>query len=79
MLTFPGAVRTQTLRGNGNIANCCKSYHKDTVKFSSNPRISFLIKSTIVQQPSRHFPLNLAKIPPNQVISDFGRGTSEVV
>ena len=30
----------------------------------------------IVQQPSRHFPLNLAKIPPNQVIADFGRGSS---
>ena len=29
----------------------------------------------IVQQPSRHFPLNLAKIPPNQVIADFGRGS----
>ena len=30
----------------------------------------------VVQQPSRHFPLNLAKIPPNQVIADFGRGSS---
>ena len=30
----------------------------------------------IVQQPSRHFSLNLAKIPPNQVIADFGRGSS---
>ena len=30
----------------------------------------------IVQQPSRHFPFNLAKIPPNQVIADFGRGCS---
>ena len=30
----------------------------------------------LVQQPSRHFPLNLAKIPPNQVIADFGRGSS---
>ena len=30
----------------------------------------------IVQQPSRHFYLNLAKIPPNQVIADFGRGSS---
>ena len=29
----------------------------------------------IVQQPSRHFYLNLAKIPPNQVIADFGRGS----
>ncbi len=28
----------------------------------------------VVQQPSRHFSLNLAKIPPNQVIADFGRG-----
>ena len=31
---------------------------------------------TIVQQPSRHFALNLAKIPPNQVIADVGRGSS---
>ena len=31
---------------------------------------------TLVQQPSRHFPLNLEKIPPNQVIDDFGRGSS---
>ena len=31
---------------------------------------------SIVQQPSRHFYLNLAKIPPNQVIADFGRGSS---
>ena len=30
----------------------------------------------VVQQPSRHFPLNLAKIPPNQVNADFGRGSS---
>ena len=30
----------------------------------------------LVRQPSRHFPLNLAKIPPNQVIADFGRGSS---
>ena len=30
----------------------------------------------VVQQPSRHFYLNLAKIPPNQVIGDFGRGSS---
>ena len=30
----------------------------------------------IVQQPSRHFYLNLAKIPPNQVIADFGRVSS---
>ena len=27
----------------------------------------------LVRQPSRHFHLNLAKIPPNQVIADFGR------
>ena len=32
--------------------------------------------SLIVQQPSRQFPLNLARIPPNQVIADFGRGSS---
>ena len=31
---------------------------------------------TIVQQPRRHVPLNLAKIPPNQVIADFGRESS---
>ena len=30
----------------------------------------------LIQQPSRYFPLNLAKIPPNQVIADFGRGSS---
>ena len=30
----------------------------------------------LVRQPSRHFYLNLAKIPPNQVIADFGRGSS---
>ena len=30
----------------------------------------------IVQQPSSHFSLNLAKIPPNQVIADFVRGSS---
>ena len=30
----------------------------------------------VVQQPSGHFYLNLAKIPPNQVIADFGRGSS---
>ena len=33
-------------------------------------------KAEIVQQPSRHFYLNLAKISPNQVIADFGRGSS---
>ena len=32
--------------------------------------------SAIVQQPSRHFYLNLAKMPPNQDIADFGRGSS---
>ena len=30
----------------------------------------------LVQQPSRHFYLNLAKIPTNQVNADFGRGSS---
>ena len=30
----------------------------------------------LVQQPSRHFSINLAKLPPNQVIADFGRGSS---
>ena len=30
----------------------------------------------VVQQPSRHFLLNLEKRPPNQVIADFGRGSS---
>ena len=29
-----------------NITHCCKSLHKTTAKFSSNPRISFLRKST---------------------------------
>ena len=37
--------------GNGNITNCCKSYHKATVKFSSNPRISFSRKSTRKDPP----------------------------
>ena len=38
---------------------------------------TFSIKDReVVQQPSRHFTLNLAKIPPNQVIADFGRGSS---
>ena len=35
-----------------------------------------LAEVLIVQQQSRHVPLNLAKIPPNQVIADFGRGSS---
>ena len=35
-----------------------------------------LVGLVVVQQPSRHFYLNLAKIPPNQVIADFGRGSS---
>ena len=30
----------------------------------------------LVQQPSRHVYIILAKIPPNQVIADFGRGSS---
>ena len=30
----------------------------------------------VVQQPSRDFSLNLAKIPPNRIIADFGRGSS---
>jgi len=30
----------------------------------------------LVQQPSRRFYLNLAKIPPKQVIADFGREIS---
>ena len=34
------------------------------------------LATILVQQPSRHFYLNLAKIPPNQVIADFGRGSS---
>ena len=32
----------------------------------------FILYIIIVQQPSRHFSLNLAKIPPNQVIAGFG-------
>ena len=31
--------------------------------------------SMVVQQPSRHFYLDLAKTPPNQVIADFGTGS----
>ena len=38
--------------------------------------LSRVITDDIVRQPSRHFLLNLAKIPPNQVIADFGRGSS---
>ena len=34
------------------------------------------VEKQIVQQPSRLFSINLAKIPPNQVIGDFGRGSS---
>ena len=36
-----------------------------------------LKECVLVQQPSRHFYLNLAKIPPNQVIADFGSVESE--
>ena len=32
----------------------------------------------VVQQQSRHFPINLAKIPPNQVIDDFDRTLEEI-
>ena len=35
-----------------------------------------MLTPIIVQQPSRHFPLNLARIPQKQVIADFGRGSS---
>ena len=35
----------------GNITRCCKSYHKATVTFSSNPRISFSRKSTRKDPP----------------------------
>ena len=35
----------------GIITWCCKSYHKDTVKFSSNPTISFSRKSTRKDPP----------------------------
>ena len=35
----------------GIITCCCKSYHKDTVKFSSNPTISFSRKSTRKDPP----------------------------
>ena len=37
--------------GNGNITHCCKSLQKTTAKFSSNPRISFLRKSTRKDPP----------------------------
>ena len=33
-------------------------------------------KQELVRLPSRDFLTNLAKIPPNQVIVDFGRGSS---
>ena len=33
-------------------------------------------QGVLVQQPSMHFYLNLAKIPPNQVFADFVRGSS---
>ena len=35
----------------GIITCCCKSYHKATVKFSSNPTISFSSKSTRKDPP----------------------------
>ena len=37
--------------GNCNITHCCKTLHKTTAKFSSNPRISFLRKSTRKDPP----------------------------
>ena len=37
--------------GNCNITHCYKSLNKTTAKFSSNPRISFLRKSTRKDQP----------------------------
>ena len=37
--------------GNGNITHCCKSLQKTTTKFSSNPRTSFLRKSTRKDPP----------------------------
>ena len=46
------------------------------IVFKVQYEIKYRLRSntiTIVQQPSRHFYLNLAKIPPNQVIADFGR------
>ena len=48
----------------GNITRCCKSYHKATVKFSSNPRISFSRKSTRKDHPP-------AKSDQNKAISHF--------
>ena len=51
MLTFPGAVRTPRFVGNCNITHCCKSLNKNTAKFSSNPRISFLRKPTRKDHP----------------------------
>ena len=37
--------------GNGNMTHCCKSLQKTTARFSSNPRISFLRKSTRKDPP----------------------------
>ena len=39
--------------GNCNLTHCCKSLHKTTAKFSSNPRILFLRKSTRKDPPVR--------------------------
>ena len=53
MLTFTSAVNWQTKCSGVMASNtcCCKSYHKATVKFSSNPTISFSRKSTRKDPP----------------------------
>ena len=43
MITYTGAVRTQTLRGYCNITHYSTSHHETTAKFSSNPPISWKI------------------------------------
>ena len=40
MLTFPGAMHKH-FGGYCNVTHCCKTHHKTTAKFSSNPTISF--------------------------------------
>ena len=46
MLTFTSAVGKLNVRVLWHHTCCCKSYHTYTVKFSSNPTISFSRKST---------------------------------
>ena len=47
----------------------------NAILFPPNSESTVRCIAVLVQQPSRHFYLNLAKIPPNQVIADFGRGS----